>query len=70
MDDTRQKINLKNIIEKLKLDIIVNTTKMPDITVADLNRPGLELTGYFDYFAYDRVQILGRTEISYLEGLP
>jgi len=70
VDDTRQKINLKNIIEKLKLDIIVNTTKMPDITVADLNRPGLELTGYFDYFAYDRVQILGRTEISYLEGLP
>ncbi|WP_213951611.1 HPr(Ser) kinase/phosphatase [Tepidanaerobacter syntrophicus] len=70
MNDTRQKINLKNIIEKLKLDIIVNTTKMPDITVADLNRPGLELTGYFDYFAYDRVQILGRTEISYLEGLP
>nr|WP_273702508.1 HPr(Ser) kinase/phosphatase [Tepidanaerobacter syntrophicus] len=61
---------MKNIIEKLKLDIIVNTTKMPDITVADLNRPGLELTGYFDYFAYDRVQILGRTEISYLEGLP
>lgn len=70
MDDTRQKINLKNIIEKLKLDIVVNATKMPDITVADLNRPGLELTGYFDYFAYDRVQILGRTEISYLEGLP
>lgn len=69
MDDTRQKINLKNIIEKLKLNIIVNATKMPDITVADLNRPGLEFTGYFDYFAYDRVQILGRTEISYLEGL-
>lgn len=70
MEDKKQTINLKDVIEKLKLNIIVNTTKMPDIAVADLNRPGLEFTGYFDYFAYDRIQILGTTEISYLEGLP
>ncbi|NLU10695.1 MAG: HPr kinase/phosphorylase [Tepidanaerobacter acetatoxydans] len=66
-----QKINLRDLIDKFKLKIIADTDcDMPCITVADLNRPGLELTGYFDYFAYDRIQILGRTEISYLEGLP
>ncbi len=66
-----QKINLRDLIDKFKLKIIADIDyDMPCITVADLNRPGLELTGYFDYFAYDRIQILGRTEISYLEGLP
>ena len=42
---------------------------MPDIYVPDLNRPGLELAGYFDYFAFERIQILGKSEISFLEGL-
>lgn len=37
---------------------------------ADVNRPGLALAGYLDYFASDRVQILGNTEIHYLERLP
>jgi HPr kinase/phosphorylase len=65
-----QKINLRDLISKLKLEVIVDTEGvMPDISVSDLNRPGLELTGYFDYFAYDRIQILGKTEISFLEGL-
>lgn len=35
----------------------------------DLNRPGLALSGYLDYFASDRVQILGNTEIHYMERL-
>ncbi|NLN92227.1 MAG: HPr(Ser) kinase/phosphatase [Candidatus Hydrogenedens sp.] len=33
----------------------------------DINRPGLALSGYLDYFANDRVQILGNTEIHYME---
>lgn len=33
----------------------------------DVNRPGLALSGYLDYFANDRVQILGNTEIHYME---
>ncbi len=36
---------------------------------ADVNRPGLALAGYLDYFANDRVQILGNTEIHYMEQL-
>lgn len=39
------------------------------ITQKDLNRPGLALSGFVDVFTYDRVQILGNTEISYLETL-
>lgn len=36
---------------------------------ADINRPGLALSGYLDYFASDRIQILGNTEIHYMERL-
>ncbi len=35
----------------------------------DVNRPGLALSGYVDYFANDRVQILGNTEIHFMERM-
>lgn len=37
---------------------------------SDINRPGLALSGYLEYFANDRVQLLGNTEIHYMETLP
>jgi HPr kinase/phosphorylase len=65
-----QKINLQKIISKFDLEVIVNISEgMPNIYVSDLNRPGLELSGYFKYFAYDRIQIFGKTEITFLSGL-
>lgn len=36
-----------------------------EVSVADIYRPGLELTGYFDFYPQQRIQLLGRTEISY-----
>lgn len=39
------------------------------ITVTEINRPGLTLTGYFKYFRYERVQIIGGGEHSYLKSL-
>ena len=39
------------------------------VYISDVNRPGLALAGYLDYFASDRVQILGNTEIHYMERL-
>ena len=39
------------------------------ISVSDVYRPGLELSGYFDFYPADRVQLLGRTEISYAARL-
>ncbi len=36
---------------------------------AEINRPGLALAGYFDYFAWRRVQILGKVEVTYLRSL-
>jgi HPr kinase/phosphorylase len=34
-----------------------------------VNRPGLALSGFFTYFAYKRIQTIGNSELSFLEGL-
>ncbi|MBI4430547.1 MAG: HPr kinase/phosphorylase [Candidatus Omnitrophica bacterium] len=39
------------------------------IRSSEIHRPGLAFSGFYDYFAYDRVQILGKTEITYLSHL-
>ena len=54
-------ITLNRLIEKMKL---VNLTDDLDIskiriTQPDLNRPALQLAGYFDYFDSARVQVIG-----------
>ena len=40
-----------------------------DIQIPDLNRPGLALSGFYDSFAYQRIQIFGRGENAYLRKL-
>lgn len=40
------------------------------IAEPSVNRPGLALSGFFDYFAFKRVQVIGNSEVSYLEKLP
>ncbi len=64
-------ITLKRLIDKMKL---VNLTDDLDIskiriTQPDLNRPALQLAGYFDYFDCARVQVIGFVEYTFLETL-
>ncbi len=40
-----------------------------DIRVGDINRPGLTLAGFYDFFAYDRIQIFGLGETAYMRQL-
>lgn len=40
-----------------------------EIAIPDLNRPGLALSGFYDSFAYQRIQIFGRGEVAYLRKL-
>jgi HPr kinase/phosphorylase len=56
--------------ERLSL-LLANTPRglIKEITQKDVHRPGLALAGFLDLFTYDRVQILGNTEIRYLNSL-
>lgn len=58
-----EKLDLKNLTPDVDLSAI-------KITLPDINRPALQLTGYFDHFDSDRVQIIGYVEYTYLEHLP
>jgi HPr kinase/phosphorylase len=40
-----------------------------EVTVGDINRPGLGLAGFFDFFAFDRIQIFGLGETAFLRQL-
>ncbi len=57
-----EKMNLKNLTPDIEL-----TEK--EISVPDINRPALQLTGYFDHFDSVRVQIIGVVEHTYLQTL-
>lgn len=56
--------------ERLSLNVIAGETflnkKIPEIA---MNRPGLALTGFFQYFANQRLQIFGLAEFTYLKSL-
>ncbi len=54
-----------------QLEVLAGATGMAQrsITTADINRPGLALAGYTGYFLAERVQIIGKTEVSYLATL-
>lgn len=53
-------------LEKLRMDESDNDI---DITTSDVNRPGLQLSGYMEYFGTDRIQIMGKVETTYLTSL-
>ncbi|MDE6892935.1 MAG: HPr(Ser) kinase/phosphatase [Lachnospiraceae bacterium] len=65
-------VKLQQIIEKMKLE---NVTPELDIsrikiTQPDINRPALQLAGYFEHFEAIRIQIIGFVEYTYMQGLP
>lgn len=41
-----------------------------DIRTTDLNRPGMQFCGFYEYFAFERPQVIGKVEMTYLESLP
>lgn len=66
-----KEIRVKDVIEEFKLELICDKTDTNrKIVVSDLHRPGVELSGFFDYYPSERIQILGRTELTFLNGLP
>lgn len=46
-----------------------STRKEWDIRTADLNRPGMQFCGFYEYFAFERPQVIGKVEMTYLENL-
>ena len=61
-------VPLSQIVEKLGLKkvYVAENYEETKISTVEINRPGLELTGYFEFFDNKRIQVLGNTEFAYL----
>ena len=64
-------VKLGELIKKFNLEVIRGAEGYEDqaICTEDVNRPGLQLTGFFDYFDPHRLQVIGKVEDTYLSGL-
>lgn len=64
-------VSLDTIIKECALTVVYSPKDPTELTVscADYNRPGLELTGYLDYFDKNRILIIGKKEYYYLERM-
>ncbi len=66
-----QAVSLSKIIEKMELVNLTPEIDVESIKVeqTDINRPALQLTGFFDHFPTDRVQVIGYVEYTSLKGM-
>ena len=64
-------ITLDKLIEDLNLEILYESEDMEKVKIngSEINRPGLQLAGYFDKFAYERLQIIGNVEWNYCNDI-
>ncbi|ANZ63233.1 HPr kinase/phosphorylase [Secundilactobacillus paracollinoides] len=64
-------VTVADLVDNIRLDVLYGEDLLADrkITTSDISRPGLELTGYFNYYPAKRVQLLGITETSFAKGM-
>lgn len=65
------KVRTKDIYEKFQLELVSGEEGINrPITTSDISRPGMEIAGYFEFYPAERIQLLGKTELSFFEELP
>lgn len=69
--DSHYSVKLGKLIEDFELDVLRGAEGYREVLIQreDVNRPGLQLVGFFDYFDAKRMQLLGRVESTYLAQL-
>ena len=67
-----ESVRLTRLIDKMKLENLTPEIDVKDIRITqpDVNRPALQLTGYFENFDSTRLEIIGFVEYSYMESMP
>ena len=69
--ENRYHVLLGKIVQEFNLEVLYAPDGYENIQIKteDVNRPGLQLTGYFDYFVPQRIQLMGLVETTYLSNL-
>ena len=65
------KIALSQIVEEFHFEVIVKPENFEEIMIEtpEINRPGLALAGFYEVFENERIQLIGKAEIRYLNSL-
>ena len=60
--NTDRSVKVKDIVEKFQMEVLYRGTdyETETLTITDVNRPGLQFVGFFDYFDPRRLQIIGK----------
>lgn len=60
----------KDLLDRFNLQLVAGEEGVHrEIITSDISRPGLEMTGFFDYYPRERLQLIGKTELAYFLGL-
>ena len=64
-------VSIDELVKEFSLEVTFRPERFENILIknTNLNRPGLQLCGFYDYFDNQRIQILGRVEHTYMETL-
>ncbi|MBR6549110.1 MAG: HPr(Ser) kinase/phosphatase [Clostridia bacterium] len=64
-------VSLQNIIKEFSLEVVCgqDIIESTAVELSDINRPGLQFAGYYEYFDSRRIQLLGLSEITYVQEL-
>lgn len=62
-------VTIEKLIEDFELEVLVEGDTSKEITINDINRPGLQLAGFYNYFEPKRIQVIGKAELSFLNDM-
>lgn len=64
-------VKMEKVVEKFKLENLTPDIDIKGIkiTMPDVNRPALQMAGYFEHFDSSRLQVIGFVEYTYMEGI-
>ena len=62
-------VYVETLIKDLKLEVLQKGDVNNSINICDINRPGLQFAGFYNYFANERIQVVGKAEWSFLDAM-
>ena len=70
--EPRYSVKLSLLVEEFGLKKVYTPPDFENVRIVtpDLNRPGMQLVGFFSHFDNERIQLMGTVEIMYLKTLP
>lgn len=64
-----KRVSVLELIDELNLECVHYANSDRYVFTADINRPGMQFMGYYEHFPFNRIQVVGNAEYSYITAL-